>query len=269
MVLFPPAKINIGLYVTEKRVDGFHNLESAFFHIPWTDILEITPSDTFEFIAGGIPIPGNSTQNLCVKAFTLLQEKYNLPNVTIELHKILPMGAGLGGGSSDAAYTLMGLRDLFNLPLSNQELIPFAQQLGSDCAFFLTNLPQFGTGKGDELQPIDISLKGYFGLLVYPNVGISTKEAYAGISPQKAPNHLPDVLKQDIHTWKNLIHNDFEKSIFPHYPQLKAIKEQLYQLGAIYAAMSGSGSTLYGIFSSIPDENAFAKQGFMTKVFAF
>lgn len=269
MILFPPAKINIGLYVTEKRADGFHNLESAFFHIPWTDILEITPSDTFEFISGGIPIPGNSDQNLCVKAFSLLKDTYQIPNVTIELHKILPMGAGLGGGSSDAAYTLIGLRDLFNLPLSNQQLIPFAQQIGSDCAFFLTDLPQFGTGKGDELQPINVSLKGYFGLLVYPNVGISTKEAYAGISPQKVPHYLPDVLKQDIQTWKDLIQNDFEKSIFPHYPLLKEIKGKLYQMGAIYASMSGSGSTLYGIFSSPPDDNPFTQQGFITKVFAF
>lgn len=269
MILFPHAKINIGLYVTEKRSDGFHNLESAFFPINWTDILEITPANTFEFCSTGIPIPGNIDQNLCVKAFRLLQEKYSIPNVIIQLHKIIPMGAGLGGGSSDAAFTLMGLRDLFNLPLSNQELVPFAQQLGSDCAFFLSDKPQFGTEKGDVLQDIEVSLKGLFGLLVYPRVGISTKEAYAGVCPIKAPNYLPQELQKPLEQWKDLIHNDFEKSIFPNHPLLKKIKDQLYQKGAKYAAMSGSGSTLFGIFTSVPDSEIFEQQGFITKIVEF
>ena len=269
MILFPPAKINIGLYITEKRNDGFHNLESAFFHVPWTDILEITPSSDFEFVSTGIPIPGNPTQNLCVKAFRLLQDAFKIPNACIHLHKILPMGAGLGGGSADAAYTLIGLRDVFNLPISNQELIPFAQQLGSDCAFFLMDKPQFGTGKGDEMVEIHTSLQGHYGLFVYPNVGISTQEAYAGVHPKKAPNHLPEALQMPIESWKNTITNDFEDRIFPQYPLLKKIKETLYEMGAVYAAMSGSGSTLFGIFNHKPADELFQNQGFITKVVEF
>ncbi|MEY2793240.1 MAG: 4-(cytidine 5-diphospho)-2-C-methyl-D-erythritol kinase [Bacteroidota bacterium] len=269
MILFPHAKINIGLYITEKRADGFHNLESAFFPVQWNDILEITPADSFEFVSTGIPIPGNNDQNLCVKAFQLLQEKYQIPNVCIQLHKIIPMGAGLGGGSSDAAFTLMGLRDLFHLTLSNHDLIPFAKQLGSDCTFFLCENPQFGTEKGDVLEELPISLKGYFGLLIYPNVGVSTKEAYAGVRPQKAPYYLPDALKQPIVNWENSVKNDFENSIFPKYPILKEIKQRLYEMGAVYASMSGSGSTLFGIFHSTPNPEWFEEQNFITKIVEF
>lgn len=248
MIVFPNAKINIGLYVTEKRADGFHNLESAFFPTNWTDILEITPQETFEFSASGLPISGNIESNLCYRAYQLLKEAYHIPGVHIHLHKIIPMGAGLGGGSSDAAFTLMALRDLFELPLSNTELIPYAQKLGSDCAFFLFNTPSFGVGKGDELSPIDCSIDNKFWVFVYPKMGISTQEAYANIRPKPAKNHLPDALKRPISEWKNTIHNDFEESVFPKYPLLKEIKEELYDLGAIYASMSGSGSTLFGIF---------------------
>lgn len=269
MVLFPHAKINIGLYITEKRSDGFHNLVSVFIPVDWTDVLEITPSDTFEFVSSGIPVPGNPAHNLCVKAYQLLKNAFSIPNVTIHLHKIIPMGAGLGGGSADATFTLLGLRDLFELPLSNQDLIPFAQKLGSDCAFFLANHPQFGTGKGDELQPISCDLAGHFGLLVFPGVNVSTQEAYAGVQPTKAPNHLPSVITKPVSEWKNLIANDFEKNIFPTYPLLKNIKETLYSMGAEYAAMSGSGSTLYGIFSAEPQTKLFDEQGFTTKVVSF
>lgn len=269
MILFPNAKINIGLYITEKRSDGYHNLESAFVPIPWTDILEITPSNTFQFESTGIPVPGNPDSNLCVKAFRLLQEAYRIPNVSIQLHKIIPMGAGLGGGSSDAAFTLIGLRDLFNLPVSNQDLIPFAQKLGSDCAFFLLNSPQFGTEKGDKLQGISIDLKGLFALLVYPQISVSTQEAYSGVAPSAAPNYLPTALKQPVTMWKTSVSNDFEKNIFPKYPILSEIKELLYEGGATYAAMSGSGSTIYGIFENEPSSEVFDKQGFITKIVAF
>lgn len=249
MILFPNAKINIGLYVTEKRPDGFHNLESAFFPINWNDILEITPQDKFEFSSSGLSISGKMEDNLCYRAYQLLAQEHSIPGVHIHLHKIIPMGAGLGGGSSDAAFTLMGLRDLFELPLSNADLVPYAQQLGSDCAFFLLNSPAFGVGKGDELTVLNNNIQAKYIVLVYPKMAISTQEAYANISVSPAKNHLPDVLKKPIEEWKSLVHNDFEDSVFPKYPVLKDIKEDLYQLGAVYAAMSGSGSTLFGLFN--------------------
>ena len=249
MVLFPNAKINLGLFITKKRVDGFHELETCFFPIPWSDILEITPALAFKFSSSGLPISGEIHDNLCYKAFLALSENFKIPNVHIHLHKIIPMGAGMGGGSSDAAFTLMGLRDLFELPLTNQELLAYAQKLGSDCAFFLTNEAQFGTGKGDELTPIPTSLRGLYAIILYPNFGISTQKAYAGIEPSPAPGFLPDLLKSPMPTWKHRIKNDFEKALFVEYPLLAEIKQDMYDLGAVYAAMSGSGSTIFGLFN--------------------
>ncbi len=248
MILFPHAKINIGLYITEKRPDGFHNLSSCFYPVPWSDMLELSPSETFGFSTTGLAISGAWEDNLCYRAFQLLQKAYHIAPVHIHLHKVIPMGAGLGGGSADAAFTLIGLRDMFQLPLSNEDLIPFAQQLGSDCAFFLTNQAQMGTEKGDVLHPIDLNLSGKFLVMVYPNFGISTKEAYAGVKPKKAKKNWEKQLGKPLETWKETISNDFEKSLFPSYPTLVTIKDELYAMGAQYAAMSGSGSTLYGIF---------------------
>ena len=250
MILFPNAKINIGLYITEKRVDGFHNLTSCFYHVPWCDVLELTPNPTFQFSTSGLPIAGALEDNLCYRAFQLLQKDQNIAPVHIHLHKVIPMGAGLGGGSADAAFTLIGLRDMYQLPLSNEDLIPFAQQLGSDCAFFLTSQAQIGAEKGDVLHPIDLNLSGKFLVMVYPNFGISTKEAYAGVKPKKAKKNWEKALAKPIETWKETISNDFENSLFPSYPTLVSIKEELYSLGAQYAAMSGSGSTLFGIFEN-------------------
>jgi len=250
MVLFPHAKINLGLFITKKRIDGFHELETCFFPIPWSDILEITPATSFKFSSSGLPIFGEIQDNLCYKAFIALSENFKIPNVHIHLHKIIPMGAGLGGGSSDAAFTLMGLRDLFELPLTNQELIPYAQKLGSDCAFFLTNEAQFGTGKGDVLVPIPTTLRGLYAIVLYPNFGISTQKAYAGIQPNPAPGFLPDLITSPISTWKHTIKNDFENGLFVEYPLLADIKQEMYDLGAEYAAMSGSGSTIFGLFKN-------------------
>jgi len=250
MVLFPNAKINLGLFITKKRVDGFHDLETCFFPIPWSDILEITPATSFKFSSSGLPIFGEIQDNLCYKAFIALSENFKIPNVQIHLHKIIPMGAGLGGGSSDAAFTLMGLRDLFELPLTNQDLLPYAQKLGSDCAFFLYNQAQFGTGKGDVLVPIPTSLSGLYAIVLYPNFGISTQKAYAGIQPNPAPGFLPDLITSPISTWKNTIKNDFEKNLFVEFPLLAEIKQDMYDLGAVYAAMSGSGSTIFGLFKN-------------------
>jgi 4-diphosphocytidyl-2-C-methyl-D-erythritol kinase len=264
MILFPNAKINIGLYVTGKRTDGFHNLESAFFPIDWTDILEITPQEKFEFSSSGLPISGKMEDNLCYRAYQLLQKAHQIKGVHIHLHKIIPMGAGLGGGSSDAAFTLIGLRDLFDLPLTNTDLIPFAQQLGSDCAFFLLNSPAFGVGKGDELTVLNNPIQAKYMVLVYPKIAISTQEAYAHINASPAKNHLPNVLNKPLEEWKTLIHNDFEDSVFPKYPILKDIKEELYQLGAVYAAMSGSGSTLFGLFN-LPIEHPASWKDYLVK----
>ncbi len=257
MILFPHAKINIGLYVTEKRTDGFHNLTSCFYPVPWSDILEISPSESFGFSTTGLAIAGGLENNLCYRAYQMLQKAFNIAPVHIHLHKVIPMGAGLGGGSADAAFTLIGLRDMFQLPLSQTDLIPFAQQLGSDCAFFLNSKAQIGTEKGDVLQPIDLSLRGKFLVMVYPNFGISTQEAYAGIKPQKAPKNWIQQLSKPLETWKETISNDFENSLFPTYPKLTEIKNELYAMGAQYAAMSGSGSTIFGLFDqevSLPEK---------------
>lgn len=248
MILFPNAKINLGLYITKKRTDGFHELETCFVHVPWTDILEITESDAFEFTSSGLAIEGPVSKNLCFRAYEALKADFNIPSVHIHLHKVIPMGAGLGGGSSDASFTLKGLRDLFKLPLTVAQLIPYAATLGSDCAFFIDNQAQLGTGRGEILQPIDIDLSGKYLVLIYPNFGISTQEAFAGIKPKKAPIKLKEVIGQPIETWKETLSNDFEGSLFPKYPLLASIKDELYNLGASYAAMSGSGSTLFGLF---------------------
>lgn len=248
MILFPNAKINLGLYITKKRTDGFHELETCFVHVPWTDILEITESDVFEFTSSGLAIEGPVSKNLCFRAYEALKADFKIPPVHIHLHKVIPMGAGLGGGSSDASFTLKGLRDLFKLPLTNAQLIPYAATLGSDCAFFIDNQAQLGTGRGEILQPIDIDLSGKYLVLIYPNFGISTQEAFAGIKPKKAPIKLKEVIGQPIETWKETLSNDFEGSLFPKYPLLASIKDELYNLGASYAAMSGSGSTLFGLF---------------------
>ena len=254
MVLFPHAKINIGLYITKKRKDGFHDLETCFFPVPWTDILEITPSEEFGFSSSGLEISGAIENNLCYRAYELLRQDHAFPPVHIHLHKIIPMGAGLGGGSSDAAFTLMGLRDLFQLPLINDDLQPYAAKLGSDCAFFLSKQAAFGKGKGDVLSPINASLQGKFLVLLYPAVGISTAEAYAGVKPEKAPIDLRKAILKE--NWKETISNDFEKSIFPQHPLLASLKEEMYSLGASYAAMSGSGSTIFGIFDKKIDPPA-------------
>jgi len=254
MVLFPHAKINIGLFITKKREDGFHDLETCFFPVPWTDVLEIMPSEEFSFSSSGLEIAGAIENNLCYRAYELLRQEHSFPPVHIHLHKIIPMGAGLGGGSSDAAFTLMGLRDLFQLPLTNDDLQPYAAQLGSDCAFFLSKQAAFGKGKGDVLSPINASLQGKFLVLLYPAVGISTAEAYAGVKPEKAPVDLRKAILKE--NWKETISNDFEKSIFPQHPLLASLKEEMYSLGASYAAMSGSGSTIFGIFDKKIDPPA-------------
>ena len=252
MITFPPCKINLGLNIISKRSDGYHNIETCFYQVPWTDILEILPSTEFTFSSSGDSIPGNIADNLCVKAYHLLQKDFQLTPVKIHLHKTIPTGAGLGGGSSDAAFTLKILKEIFSLPLSNQDLQVYAAQLGSDCAYFIKGVPMIGSGRGEVLHEINLDLKGKYIIIVKPDVHISTAEAYAGVTPHQPGIHVEKILTDhSIKEWKELLVNDFERSVFAKYPEIKRIKDVLYEQGALYASMSGSGSSVFGIFSEL------------------
>lgn len=248
MVSFPPCKINLGLHVLRKRSDGYHDLETSFYPIPWTDILEIIPAGETSFTQSGIHIPGNPEDNLCLKAYHLLQKDFNLNPVSIHLHKIVPMGAGLGGGSSDAAYTLRLLNQLFKLNIPQHDLAQYATKIGSDCSFFIFDQPMIGKGRGEILTPLNLDLTGKFLLLVKPDIHIATASAYKGVTPHEPSTPLSEILDQPIAHWRKLLQNDFEHSVFEKQPELSHIKNALYLSGALYASMSGSGSTLYGIF---------------------
>ncbi len=252
MNFFPNAKINIGLNVIEKRKDGFHNIESVFVPINWTDEIEIIAANQTKFTSTGIEIPGDASDNLCLKAYYLLKLKYNLPEVNIHLRKNIPIGAGLGGGSSDAAFVLKGLNQVFDLKIKDDELEDFARMLGSDCAFFIRNQAVLATDKGDIFHPISVQLKSYYIVLVYPNIHVNTAAAYHGIKAKKADYDLKHIIELPINDWKRFIRNDFESTVFKKIPQLFSLKSYLYDKGAVYASMSGSGSTVYGIFESIP-----------------
>lgn len=252
MIAYPNCKINIGLNILSKRPDGFHNIETVFYPISLCDILEIVSissnSNLPLFTNTGLVIDVPDNKNLCLKAYNLLKHKYSLPSVAIHLHKIIPFGAGLGGGSSDAASTLLLLNKIFNLNLSDWELAEYASEIGSDCAFFVYNKPSYATGRGEVIKPIDINLKGKFILLVKPDIHISTAQAYEGVNPVVHKESLKELICFPLDQWKNNISNMFESHLFLKHPELSEIKEKMYSFGAIYAAMSGSGSTIYGIF---------------------
>lgn len=250
MVVFPNAKINLGLYVVEKRSDGFHNLETLFYPVPWCDALEVVLAKGAEstLSISGLNVDGKPEQNLVMRAFRLFQQEYNLPNVDIYLHKVIPFGAGLGGGSADAAQMLLLLNRRFNLGLSDVKLAEYAAMLGSDCPFFIYNRPMMASGRGEILTPFDISLSGYTIVLVKPSFGISTPEAFAGIKPKKPAIAIAKAVALPVEEWKELLLNDFEPHLFEKYPLLGEIKQQLYTCGAVYASMSGSGSTIFGLF---------------------
>jgi len=255
VLTYSNAKINIGLNIVEKRDDGFHNIETLFFPISIRDAIEIADSrenSPYTFSASGIPINIEAKDNIIVKAYELIRAKYNFPAQDIHLHKNIPFGAGLGGGSANAAYMIKLLNQKFNLNMSDEEMENEVKKLGSDCAFFIKNKPAFAIGKGDQLNSIDLDLSGYYILLIKPDIHISTPEAYANINPHKPKVSLKELIKQPIESWKTTIENDFENSIFPKHPLLAEIKEELYEEGAIYAAMSGSGSSMFGIFKSTP-----------------
>lgn len=259
MLTFPSCKINLGLLITDKRPDGFHNLQSCFYPVRWQDVLEIIPSTEIAFNSSGLSIPGSSRDNLCLRAYNLLRTDFQLSPVQMHLHKIVPIGAGLGGGSADAAFTLKLLNEQFQLSLTIAQLEDYARRLGSDCAFFIQNRPLYCTEKGDVFTEINLDLAGYYIVLVYPKVAISTAEAYAGVRPKQPAIPLYQLLEQPIATWQGTVHNDFEDSLFPQYPILAQLKQQLYDAGAVYASMSGSGSTVYGIFDApAGDLNQFA-----------
>jgi len=248
MVSFPPCKINLGLYVLGKRSDGYHNLETCFFPVPWTDILEVIPAKNFAFSSSGNNIPGSPEQNLCVRAYHLLAKDFSIDAVQIHLHKIIPMGAGLGGGSSDAAYVIRMLNGIFNLSLSQEKMMQLAASIGSDTAFFIQDAPMIGTGRGEMLSPAKVDLAEKFLVLVNPDIHVSTSEAYAHVVPAIPEHSLSEVLGLPIAAWRNRLKNDFENSVFKKYPRIAELKDKLYSLGATYASMSGSGATVFGIF---------------------
>lgn len=252
MIFFPPCKINLGLKVVNKRVDGFHNLETVMFTLPIFDVLEVVKASEFTFKSSGKEIPGNPNTNLCVKAFELLKREKGIGNVYIHLYKNIPMGGGLGGGSSNGTYTLRALNSLFDLNIDNDTLRMYAAELGSDCPLFVENVPQYATGRGEILEPFHVDLKGYFLKIINVGIHCSTKDAFATLTLKENPMDIKAILNQPIETWKENLHNDFEDSIFPLYPELKVLKKKLYDEGAVYASMTGSGSTLYAIYKEKP-----------------
>ena len=268
MIQFPNCKINLGLSIVEKRKDGFHSLETVFYPVALNDILEITCSssqqkENVEFSNSGNPIPGAISTNLCTKAYELLKLDFpQLPPVKIHLHKNIPIGAGLGGGSSDGAFALSILNELFQLKLTKEKLIQYAAQLGSDCPFFILNEACHATGRGEIMQPIALNMEQYTIALIHPSIPISTGWAFQQITPSIKEKTIAEIIQQPINTWKQELINDFENPVFEAHPDLAAIKNYLYEQGAIYASLSGSGSSLYGIFPKDTQLNppiAFAK----------
>lgn len=249
MISFPNAKINIGLNILNKREDGFHNIESIFYPIAWCDALEICPSKEFQFKTSGLEIPGKNENNLIIKAYKSLESLIpGNSSINMHLHKVIPMGAGLGGGSADGAFALRLLNDVFKLELSKELLESKAAELGSDCPFFIKNKPVISYDRGIKFKDIDLDLSAYKICVVNPNIHISTAEAYGAITPSLPKSVLIDAIKSPIKEWQSLITNDFEEPLAKRYPKIQEIKDQLYGLGALYASMTGSGSTVYGIF---------------------
>lgn len=253
MISFPNAKINLGLQILAKRKDGYHDIRTCMVPIPLFDALEMILEKKAAWSTSGMEVPGDPKDNLILKAEKLIKKDFSgLPNLHIHLHKNIPMGAGLGGGSSDGAFALVLMNNLFDLHLDDFFLEEYAAQLGSDCPFFIQNTPQIAEGRGEILQPFELSLKGSYLVLVNPKIHVGTKEAYAGVNPKAAPVILEEVLS-DRSRWKNELVNDFEQSIFPKYPEIESIKKNMYSAGAFYSAMSGSGSTVFGLFDQKPE----------------
>lgn len=268
MIQFPNCKINLGLSIIAKRTDGYHELETVFYPVGLKDVVEVIRSSEqttpVQFTSSGIEVPGDVSNNLCVKAYNLLKTVYpTLPAVKIHLHKHIPMGAGLGGGSSDATTVLKILNQLFNLSLTQEQLINYAAQLGSDCPFFVIDTPCYATGRGEIVQPIQVDLSNYSIALIHPGLHIATSWAFQQLKPHKKEKSIPSIISQDIATWKQELVNDFETPIFAAHPLLSTLKSFLYTQGAIYASMSGSGSSLFGVF---PKGHVFSHEALPPKV---
>lgn len=269
MICFPNAKINLGLFVTEKRADGYHNLETVFFPVKICDALEIIAAEATSITAHGLPVAGDAQQNLVWKAWELLKKDFpeQLNPVQIQLLKNIPMGAGMGGGSADGAFMLELLNQFFRLDLSKAQLAAYALQLGSDCPFFIYNEPCFAGGRGELLQPITLDLSDYTIQIICPEVHISTVIAFSNIQPKPAAFDLRGLYQLPVEDWKTQVFNDFERPVFKAHPELAEIKEQLYKQGAVYAAMSGTGSTIYGIFKKGQQANISPEVPFTSFVF--
>jgi 4-diphosphocytidyl-2-C-methyl-D-erythritol kinase len=259
MITFPNAKINLGLNIIEKRPDGYHNLETIFYPINLQDALEVTRQEgnnkEYTLRISGMTLDGDPEDNLVVRAYKLLKNDHpQIQPIDIHMYKHIPAGAGLGGGSSDAAHMIKLLNEKFALGLGAEQMEKYATQLGADCAFFIKNQPVFASGIGEIFEPIELSLKGYHIVLVKPDIFVSTRDAFSQIKPERPAVSLKEIVKQPIESWKGSMKNDFESSVFQKFPEIAAIKDELYDLGAVYAAMSGSGSAVYGIFRE-PIEN--------------
>lgn len=269
MVTFPNCKINLGLNILQKRNDGFHDLATVFYPIELKDVLEIIPTSNItdiQFSTSGLVVDGNSADNICFKAYELLKADFPaLPTIEMHLHKAIPMGAGLGGGSADGAFTLKLLNEQFHLNLSQQQLIDYALQLGSDCPFFIINQPCFATSRGEKMIPIHLDLSAYTFVIVNPGIHVNTGSAFKQITPTLPKKSIQTIIEQPIETWKHELVNDFELPVATAYPAINNIKQDLYAKGAVYASMSGSGSTVFGIFKKGTEKIDFSFDNYFVK----
>lgn len=266
MICFPNAKINLGLNIVARRPDGYHDIETVFYPIPLRDALEVVRSESnepYRFFESGLAIDGNAEQNLVIRAWHLLANQHDLPPTDIHLMKHIPFGAGMGGGSADAASMLLLLNDYYRLNHSKAELAEMATSIGADCPFFVYNAPMYATEIGDKLEPIDMDLSPYILVVVKPDTFVSTKDAYAAVIPHQPTQSLKEVIAAPIHTWREGLKNDFERSVFQKFPHLADIKQGLYDKGAVYASMSGSGSSIFGLFDILPNLDDFRKDYFV------
>jgi 4-diphosphocytidyl-2-C-methyl-D-erythritol kinase len=267
MIVFPNAKINLGLRIVSKRNDGYHNLNTVFYPLPFYDILELVRSDNYQqevfFTTSGKEISGDTSSNLCIKAYYLLKQSFpEIPSIMLHLHKNIPMGAGLGGGSADGAFMIKLLNEKFQLNLDDEKMKNYALQLGSDCPFFIGNKPAHATGRGEVLNEISCDLSSKSFLLINPGIHVSTAEAFSKITISENAQSCSEIINQPIEKWPSILVNDFEKTVFSHHPSIEKIKNRLYDAGAIYASMTGSGSTVFGIFANPIQENLFTDSGY-------